>query len=177
MTRRGILGLLAGLVLAMAAGAAEARESLPVAAFVGSFQGSGIAASADSIYGPETARDMDVRIRQAGAGFSIEWTTVIRGDDGSVKRKSEALTFQPQADGVFRTSERADAFSPGGLAWANIAHETLNVYLLTASPEYGYQLQTYARTLTGNGMELLFTRMRGGQQDRTVRGLLVKVAE
>lgn len=157
-------------------------ENLPVAAFFGTFHGSGIAVSGDSIYAPETARDMDVVVRPAGAaegdGFEITWTTVSRSSTGEVKRKSQSLTFMKDgSDGRFRTSERTDAFGEGGLAWANIDDQTLNVFVMMVEPDGGYTLQRYARTLSGRGMELVFTRSRDGEERRSVKGLLVKVAK
>lgn len=155
-------------------------EALPIAAFFGTFQGSGIAVSGDSIYAPETARDMDVVVRPAGgaadAGFEITWTTISRSSTGKVKRKREALTFTPDGSaGRFRTLERTDAFGEGGLAWANIDEQTLNVFVMMVEADGGYILQRYARTLSGRGMELVFTRSRDGEQRTSVKGLLVKV--
>ena len=49
-----------GLLMLCAALPAKAADDLPVAAFFGTFQGSGIAVSQDAIYAQETARDMDV---------------------------------------------------------------------------------------------------------------------
>lgn len=40
-----------------------------------------------------------------------------------------------------------------------------------------YELQQYDRTLTGQGMELVFRRLRDGEQARTVKGRGVKVAQ
>ena len=39
-----------------------------------------------------------------------------------------------------------------------------------------YSVQSYARTLTGEGMELVFGRITDGQPIREVRARLVKVA-
>lgn len=164
-------------VLLMVSSPALAAD-LSIDAFVGTFKGSGIASSANSIYAPETARDMDVQIRRVGNGFAVTWTTVLREEDGTVKRKTETLSFEPDgADGLYRTSERPNAFTEGGLAWARIKEQTLDIHILGIDAEGRYNLQHYARTLSGRGMELEYTRNRDGAQSRVVRGLLVKVAQ
>lgn len=161
-------------LLVLVLGSARA-DDLPVSAFFGEFRGSGIAVSTDSIYAPETARDMDVTIRSAGGGFSVSWTTVLRSDDGRVSRKSETLTFAPSG-GHFRAADRADPFSAAGLAWARVKDQTLDVFLMMVDEAGRPTLQRYARSLTGRGMELRFTRTRDGRESRVVEGLLVKVA-
>jgi hypothetical protein len=166
-----------GLLMLCAALPAKAADDLPVAAFFGTFQGSGIAVSQDAIYAPETARDMDVTIQQAGDGFTIQWTTVSRSGVGDIKRKSESLTFRLDAKGSrYVTDQRADPLSSDGLAWANIEKQTLNVFLLMIDAKGRYSLQRYARTLSSQGMELLFVRTHQGSDRRIVKGLLVKVA-
>ena len=40
-----------------------------------------------------------------------------------------------------------------------------------------YQLQRYERKLVGTGMELTFTRLKDGEQVRTVKGRLVKTGQ
>lgn len=166
-----------GLLMLWASSPAAAVDNLPIEAFFGTFQGSGIAVSQDAIYAPETARDMDVTIRQAGDGFSVEWTTVTRRGDGAINRKTEALTFRPDAaNGRYLTDQRTDALSEDGLAWAYIEKQTLNVFLMMVDARGRYSIQRYARTLGSQGMELLFVRTRQGSDRKIVKGLLVKIA-
>ena len=169
--------VVSGVLMLSAALPAKAADNLPISAFFGTFQGSGIAVSQDAIYAPETARDMDVTIRQAGDGFTVQWTTVSRSGAGEIKRKSESLTFRADTNGSrYVTDQRADPFSPDGLAWANIEKQTLNVFLLLIDAKGRYSLQRYARTLGARGMELLFVRTHQGSDRRIVKGLLVKIA-
>jgi hypothetical protein len=169
--------VVSGLLMLSGSSWAVAADDLPVAAFFGSFQGSGIAVSQDSIYAPETARDMDVTIREAGDGFSVEWTTVSRRGGGDIKRKTETLTFRPDGPGGrYITDQRTDPLSESGLAWANVEKQTLNVFLLMIDGRGRYTIQRYARTLGARGMELLYVRTRQGSDRRIVKGLLVKVA-
>lgn len=170
--------LLAALVLILLlAQPAQAQENLPINAFVGTFSGSGIAEGSDPLYSPDTVRDMDVVIRTNGTGFEITWTTVVRSADGKAKRKMETVAFQQNGGSRFTAPTRQDAMAPGGLAWAGIEGPTLNVYILTIEDNGGYALQRYARTLSGRGMELMFTRTADGENRRLVKGLLVKTAK
>ena len=59
-------------------------------------QGGGIAENDDSIYFGVTARDFDVTIGPAGNGFSVEWTSVIRGGDDPKQNRTLDLR-QPNA--------------------------------------------------------------------------------
>ncbi|NQW09520.1 MAG: hypothetical protein HQ481_06525 [Alphaproteobacteria bacterium] len=155
----------------------SAQENLSIGSFVGTFSGSGIAEGSDPIYAPETARDMDVVIRVAGDGFEVTWTTVVRDPNGKATRKTETLGFDRAGPNRFTAPSRRDAMTAGGLAWAGIEAQTLNVYILTIDDNGGYQLQRYARTLSGRGMELTFTRTASGDARRSVKGLLVKTAK
>ena len=55
-----------------------AAADLPLDAFYGRYQGSGIAENRDSLYFGVTVRDLDVLIGAEGSGFFVEWTSVIR---------------------------------------------------------------------------------------------------
>ena len=67
--------ILAGAMLPLAGASAK---DLNLAAFFGTFKGSGVSENRDSLYFGTTIRDLDVTIQPAGKGFTIEWTTVIR---------------------------------------------------------------------------------------------------
>ena len=62
----------------LASGGAQAAD-LGIKAFFGNFQGGGVAENDDSLYFGVTARDFDVDIQPTGQGFSVKWTSVIRG--------------------------------------------------------------------------------------------------
>lgn len=164
------------LVLFLLAAPASA-DPLALPAFFGKFAGSGIAESYDNVYAPETVRDLDVVIAPTGSGaFSVTWTTVVRKPSGEAKRKTDTLTFTPSGGSRYESAERRDPYSEDGLAWAGIKERTLSVHILSIDTAGGYQLQTYARTLTGLGMELEFTRKVDGEDMRVVKARLVKNA-
>ena len=168
------VAVLAGL---LAGGAARAGEDLAIEAFSGQFVGTGIAENEQSESLALTLRDLDVRITPDDGGFALSWTTVLRAADGSgVKRKAGAIYFVPTDQaGVFRAAIDMDPLAGLPFVWARIQGETLTVHSLLVNNEGSYEIQTYDRTLTGDGMDLKFTRVRDGQPMRTVTGKLARV--
>ena len=174
--RRAVLcgGLLFGF-------GAMAAENLPAAAFFGTFQGSGYAENRNSLYFGTTVRDLDVVIAPAGAGFSVTWTTVIRGggdpDKPDTRRKTQTVVFAPSGQpGVFRSTLSGAPLSGNPYIWARIEAQTLSVYILNITADGAYEMQSYARTLSGYGMELVFSRIRDGEPVRSARAKLTKLA-
>ena len=167
------------LVMVVTPGGSRAAADLPIAAFFGTFTGGGVAENRDSIYFAVTARDFDVVIRPEGAGFRIDWTSVIRrgGDPArpDIRRKKTTKILVPAgAPGVFRGTGSGDPLAGGELCWARIAGNTLKIFLMMVDKAGIYELQQYDRTLSGTGMQLIFTSLRDGDRVRTVKGRLVK---
>ena len=160
---------------------ALAAQDRSIDSFVGQWQGSGISKTSESLYFGETVRDFDVVIRRQGAGFTIQWTTVLRQggdpDNPDVRRRSAEKVFMPSGNGqYFVASSLPDPLSGQDYAWARIEGATLTVYILTVDESGLFNMQIYERTLTAPGMVLKFTRVRGSEPSRTVEGRLVKVA-
>lgn len=169
-----------GVLAIFAAGSAQAAD-LSIKAFFGKFQGGGVAENDDSLYFGVTARDFDVEIQPAGAGFSVSWTSVIRGGGApgkpETRRKTSVRTFKPSGrPGIWKADESKDPLAGGELSWARIAGNTMTVYLMVIRDNGAYELQQYARTILPSGMEMVFTRQRDGEKVRSVKGRLVKVA-
>lgn len=161
--------------------AAQAQRDLPIRAFFGTFRGSGIAQNEDSLYFNVTIRDLDLRIVGAGKGFTATWTTVLRqgGDPArpNVRKRTATLTFAPTTrSGQFRGADSGDPLAGKALVWARIHERTLTIYELSILEDGRYDMQTYARTLTGEGMELEYVRLQDGEPVRTVKARLVKDA-
>ena len=180
MKRLSIFSLVVAAIFFVAGGNAFAAD-LNIKAFYGKFQGGGIAENDDSIYFGVTSRDFDVTIEPAGDGFSVEWTSVIRGGgdpaNPNVRRKTTKRTFQTKSKpGVWRAVESKDPVDDGELCWARLKENTLSVYLMVVRNDGAYEIQKYDRTLLPSGMEMLFTRTRDGEKVRQVKGRLVKVA-
>lgn len=180
--RRWLGGLLLVAVLALGASGqlAKAQQSVPIDAFVGIWRGSGIASGESGYALDETVRDLDVTIRKAGEGFTVDWVTVLRkGPEGSreVERKESSVTYQPAGrPGLYRPAEAGDLFGAEGLTWARLAKQTLSVYRLVLDDSGALDLSRYDRILLGGGMKLEFTRQQDGTLTRSVSGRLVKAA-
>ena len=172
------------LALALWLGAASLAwaQDLPISAFHGQWAGSGIAQNKDSLYFGATVRDLDVAIRPTSDGVNVTWTTMLHtgGDPANpdVRRRSAALDFVPsQRPNLFKARANGDPLAGGDYAWARLTRNTFTIYVLTISEAGVYEMQSYARTLTGSGMDLEFTRVRDGEPVRRVRAKLIKAAD
>ncbi len=157
-------------------------RSLDIKAFFGSFAGSGVADGDDTAYYGVTQRDIDVRISAAADnGFTVAWTTVLRagGDmqNPNIRRRATTMTFRPgPRPGLFTATDNGDPLRGGTTSWARISRSTLTIYVFSVQEDGRHDIQTYARTLSGTGMDLVYTRIVDGERQRRVRGKLVKNA-
>lgn len=173
-------GLIVGIALLMLAAPHSAQaETLPIDAFYGHYQGSGIAENEDSLYFGVTVRDLDVRIGPEAEGFFVEWTSVIRGggdpNDPDVRKRSARVVFSPSSRANVFTSKTATDPMGNGLVWARILDQTLTVNVMRVTDNGSYVVQTYNRTLSGTGMTLNFVNTADGEPLRQVEARLVKV--
>lgn len=166
------------LVVAVAPNAMA--QTLPVDAFYGHFQGSGIAENEDSLYFGVTVRDLDVRIGPEAGGFYVEWTSVIRGggdpNNPDVRKRSQRVSFSPSSKANVFTSKSNNPMN-GALIWARIKDRTLTVNVMRVSDTGSYTVQTYDRTVSGTGMILNFVNTKDGEPRRQVEARLVKVGK
>lgn len=162
-------------------GQAHAQSS-GIERFLGHFSGSGISENADSIFFAVSVRDIDVTISaEPNGGFKLDWVTITRegGDPNnpSEKRKQTTLVFNPtDRPGVFRASEKGDPLEGSPVWWSRIDGDTLYTYMMMIEDDGSWQVQKYARTVSGSGMTLLFERLKDGEATRQVKGRLVKTA-
>lgn len=178
MTRLIVLGL-ALLAAVIGAGRDAGAEDMKLAGFVGTFKGSGITETKDSVYFGVTVRDLDVKIEPSDDGFAIAWTTVIRsGGDPSnpkVRQKAQRMTFKPSAlTGVYRAAGAGEPLSGQPYAWSYIRNNSLVVHILTIDDRGAYEMQSYTRTLEPTGMSYVFERIRNDEPVRTVKGKLIR---
>lgn len=165
-------------VLVLIAGPAFAAD-VDIKAFYGKFAGAGVAQSEDSLYFGTTVRDTDVEIRPAADGFSVTWTTVLRqgGDPAKpdVRRRAATASFgaTPKKN-IFAGKENGDLMNGGTASWAVLKGNTLTIHMLAMAEDGGYEAQTYARTLTGEGMDLVYTRIKDGEKSRIVKAKLTR---
>jgi hypothetical protein len=171
--------LLAGSLLAgsLLRAAPQAAANSSVDRFFGTYEGRTI----DAPDGTLSARDLSVTIRQKGNGFALDWTTVIHHSRGP-KRQSYSIDFSSTArPDTFASSMHLDIFGEAGpldplkgqpYVWAHLAGITLTVYALTIPNDGGYEIQTYERTLTADGMDLRFARDLNGKEEKMITGTL-----
>jgi len=185
------MGARCGLFVMLLVGfaqAASAADAITIKAFFGTYEGSGIAKNADSLYFGVTDRDLGTIIHAEPQGFSVSWTTVLRGGGDAknpkVRRREDKLTFVASAGSSpsgrvsqWRASNMPDPFSGNPYAWARLEDTKLTIYMLTIDPQGRYEVQRYDRTLVAGGLELTFTDVRDGEPIRVVHGKLVKIGE
>jgi hypothetical protein len=183
-----IWGLIAVAILAVWSSVAGAQgrgqvRDVPIQAFFGTFNGSGFAEGTDKDYFGATLRDMDINIAAAPDGFVATWTTVVRGGgdpaNPRARKRSTTVAFKGKAGktGQYIGTESADPQSGKPAVWARIAGQTLYIYELNILDDGRYDMQTYARTLQGGGMDVVFTRLVDGEAQRSVKGKLIKIAK
>lgn len=144
-------------------------------AFYGRYEGVGVTRDPNVEYFEFGLRDLDVEIGADGAGFYVQWTTVIHdlGADGP-RRKSARVGFDPtDRPGIYLARDAAAGVAHG-LGWAAIDGATLSVRLLAIRDDGGYDIQTYHRTLEDSVMWLQFISDNDGQTIRTVNARLEK---
>lgn len=169
--------LLIGLLFALFAQVAMAD----VSDFVGKYSG-----SADVVYadGTSSKRNMSVDISMTDDGFNVSWTSTTHKADGRIKEKSYSIDFIPsdrpnvfaaaQKKNVFGHFEQLDPMKGEPFVWARVVENTMTVYSLFVNDDGGYEMQQFDRTLTEAGLHLDFTRVRNGEQARSVSTLLTR---
>ncbi len=179
--RTALWPLLALVLLALPFAGAAAQGTVSIAAFYGQWTGSGVSESNVSLYFRLTSRDLDVIIAPEGDGFVVNWTTVQRqrGEpkNPAPESKSSVLRFIPaDRPNVWRATGSTDPLRDERYAWARLKGQTLTVHTLAIAEDGGYEMQVYRRTLSALGMNLEFVAFQNGEERRTAKGRLVKVA-
>jgi hypothetical protein len=185
LCERSWMRWVAVLILSIAVGLAAATQ--PVAAgtgldrFFGDYTGRSIQAGPGQDLEP---RDLDVKISPHGKGFAIEWTTVIYRATGPTRKTYSVEFGRSGRDGIFTSAMRRDVFGHEEpldpmkgepYVWARLAGSTLTIFALLITDEGGYEIQTYDRTLTDDGLELRYTRDRDGKVLPPVIGSLKRL--
>lgn len=177
----GVFALTLLIVSGHSAGQTAQETDRKISDFYGAYTGQSISVKGEGL----SARDLSVVIKPTKRGFNLRWTTVTHKKDGSASRKSYSIDFtKSPRKNIWGAAQRRDAFgnmqpinplSEGDpFVWATVTGNTLTVYALLITETGGYELQTYARTLTAEGMRLYFTRLQDGQQLKAITGVLIK---
>ena len=154
---------------------AQADEPTTPEPLFGRYQGIGITQDPRATFYGFEDRDLDVEIGPEYGGFFVSWTTVLRPfGNKEVERKSTRISFEPSARmGIY--TERAGAMrSEDGLSWATISGGILTVRLLRILDDGSYEVQSYERSLTKDGLFLFFRSDRDGAVIRIVTSSLHK---
>jgi len=159
---------------------AAAAEAIDL--FVGKFAGGSVQISGRD----EAKRDLTVEIAKSpdGKGFLVTWKTVIHKSSGKDEEQpADKVRFVPtKRDNIYSAASRQDMFGKqvpidpisgkDPYYWARIQGKTLSVYNIIINDDGGYEMQVYHRTLTDEGMRVEFQRIRDGQPQRSVSGVL-----
>ncbi|MDH5749199.1 MAG: hypothetical protein OEY85_07800 [Rhodospirillales bacterium] len=141
-----------------------------------------------SISSPESGlsnRDLSVSIGPTKNGFSVKWTTVTHRSNGDTKRKTYEISFlgtgrsniyaSAMKKNKFGAQVPLDPLKGEPYVWAKITGKTLTVNALLINDDGEYEMQVYDRTLTDQGMELRFSRIRNEKILKTITGSLRRI--
>ena len=78
---------------------------------------------------------------------------------------------------VFGKSVPLDPIKGEPYVWARIHGKTLTVHAMMVTDDGVYEMQVYDRTITGNGMDLKFSRVRDGKTPKLITGSLLKFSK
>lgn len=170
------------LATALAGPASSAETSIE--AFFGKYTGQTVTSGGDEF----SKRDLSVNIKAAGKGrFTIDWITFTRSASGERKRKEYSISFKPsERKNVFASAMKKNLFGKSvplnpikgePYVWARIHGKTLTVHAMMVTDDGGYEMQVYDRTLTGDGMDLKFSRVRDGKILKQITGSLLKFSK
>jgi hypothetical protein len=158
-------------------GVANADQASTPDAFYGRYQGSGFTHDPNAALFGLGARDLDVEIGPAeGGGFFVSWTTVMQspGDKGS-KTKSSKVVFVPSGrPGIYTGRPEGTTAATDGMSWASIGDRAMTVRLLHILDDGTYEVQTYQRSLTDDGMFVFFRSDLDGAVMKVVTAQLHK---
>ena len=154
--------------------AARADNAVGPEAFYGHYVGKGTAHDPRAVNLGFDYRDLDAEIGAAEGGFFVSWTTVIESLGRKNRRKIARITFQPSGRSGIYIGHVAGGNAADGLSWAAISGRALTVRQLTIGEDGGYEIHSYQRTLTKDGLSLVFRSDRDGIAGHIVGASLEK---
>lgn len=149
---------------------AQRASAHEISEFYGRYSGSVEVSYADGDVDP---RDMSVEISQTRNGFRVRWSSTTEKNDGRRKEKTYAIEFSASdRDGIYAAAMQRNVFGHEvqhdpmkgqPFVWARISGETLTVFSMFIHQNGDYEMQQYDRSLTKNGLHLVFNSHRNGQ--------------
>ena len=137
-------------------------------------------------------RDMDLVISPyKRTGFRVEWIAVYLVDDrrdvpGVKRRRHEVLFELGDQDccfvqvgeyDPFRETEALKPMLGEPVRWAVLDEHGLQIYSFAVLEDGDYELQSYSRKLTEEGIDLLYERVQDGTVMRRITGRTVRTPE
>ncbi len=134
-------------------------------------------------------RDIDLTISPKGQdGLLLTWTNVTlvngRRDVPGVRRRTDEMWLIPAPErGFYHARAPYDPFSEtrpldalvgDPVRWGTMSDDSLRVYSLMILDDGRYELQIYARALTGDGLGLDWKRLIDGELVAHMTGNLVR---
>lgn len=187
MTRRPwAFPLLAAAVLAGIAGGGVAATG-PFGSLIGTFVGR--AEDVDVASQARELRDIDIVVApHERNGLKISWTNVTlvdgRRDVPGVQRRADEMILAP-AEGKsffiagagydpFKTRGKKNPLAGEPLRWATLEDGVLRVHAFVVTEDGRYELQTYVRKPTEQGMTIDYRRYLDGELLRWMTGNAVR---
>lgn len=139
-------------------------------------------------------------------GVEVSWTTLTKRSDGTFKSKTHRAVFVPadpagtmfvatessgdtddiekseegeQAAGETSPTQARSPKDPRGTApylWGRIKENTFSIFVVVVAEDGGYEIQIYDRTLTEDGMTLVYSRDRAGEHLKLIEAFLKQTA-
>lgn len=152
-----------------------------VSDFYGSYAGSVEVRGTD---GTVETRDVSVEISEIRYGFQVRWRSVTEKENGRLKEKTYEVDFKPSdrsgiyaaamQRNVFGHEVQQDPMKGEPYVWARLTGDTLTVFSLFITENGDYEMQQYDRSLTPDGLHLVFTSHRNGRPLRSVETELLR---
>jgi len=180
---RAFLPLLIIAVTALAPRAGHMAEAdAAIREFFGDFRGRTLFPM-----GEVKNRDLRVLVSAYGqfGGFTLLWETTIHEPGGKKRLDRHLYNFRPSRNPNVFTVARTDGegkpvvvdpMTGAPVVWARIAGDTLSVILVSIAENGDLETQIYDRTLTEDGLRLLFRRFVNGEKVREIKGTLKRIA-
>ena len=175
------------LAVLLCLGLAWPAAAASLADHFGSFVG--VAVERDAADRIVEERHMDVVITPfRRGGFHVHWVNVTlvdgRRDLPGVKRRVAEIAFEPKGStGFFVEAAIVNPFAQSGeitpmagdpVRWAKLDDDGLHVFSFVVLPNGRFELQTYTRRLSDDGMDLFFERVVDGDVLRRIQGRAIR---
>ena len=148
------------------------------------FEGQYAGRSTVVLDGESQGRDLETTIKQSRDGFEVSWTSVTYKTDSAPKSKTYTIEFVPsQRDSIYGSAMKTNMFGKQvpldplqgePFVWARFEADTFSVFSLFINEVGEYEMQEFHRTLTDDGLDLLFRRVSNGVPQKEITAFLAR---